>query len=521
MPIDGPKLERPVRPSSPLERGVRATPDEVALVSLAERWSWRDLDRASNRIAANLLSLGLKPGDRVASLMPNRPALVLHYLACMKANLVATPLNYRYAVPEIDHALELSGASILLAHAERDTDVTASQLARTLPRGVISYGAADGRSPSFEELRDREPPRLDLPTGKPDDPVVIFFTSGSTGLPKGVTHTFATFGWLLASAISEMELTAKDVVLPGSSLSHISGFALSSIGLAAGARVVVARTVEANELIPLLDAERPTVLVMLPAALFTLVRDHGATGEDFKSLRVCISGGDKVSAELEREFSERTDLQIDEGYGMTEIGFSTLNPLSGLNKPGSVGKLAPGFSMSIRDVDGTEVAAGQERRLWVKSPCNMVGYWGAQEATAETIRDGWLDTGDVMCADEDGYLWFRGRKKQIIVHDGSNISPQEVEEALLEHPAVEIAGVVGVHNLLHGESVRAYITLKPDTSRPTSQAIIQFVRTRIAAYKTPDEVIVLTEMPINPTGKVDRMTLRKWTEDQTHPLHPG
>ncbi len=517
MPFFGAKLESPIYPPTLLRRGVEATPDKLALVSHEAGWTWRDLDQVTERLALNLLALGLKPGDRVASLMPNRTALVLHYLACFKAGLVATPLNYRYVPPEIDHALDVSGASLLLAHAERDRDIAASVQVRKLPLGVIRYGATNDRSPSFADLCNQQPTSLDLRSPAPDDPAFIFFTSGSTGLPKGVTHTFASLGWMLASVIGGFELTPQDVMLPGSSLSHIGGSLNSLAGLAAGARVLVAQTFDAHELLPLLHDEQPTILIMLPAALFSLVRDHGATREDFSSLKLCYSGGDKVSAKLEQEFVDLTGLLIDEGYGMTEIGFATINPPSGVNKPGSVGCPCPGFSLSIRDEDGIEVAQNQEGRLWVKSPTNMVGYWNASEATQATLQDGWLDTGDLMRVDADGYLWFCGRKKQIIVHDASNISPQEVEEALLEHSAVECAGVIGVYDLVHGENVRAYITLRKDVKRPTSQELIAFARQRIG-YKAPEEVVVLSEMPLNATGKVDRVLLKKMAEERDHEL---
>jgi acyl-CoA synthetase (AMP-forming)/AMP-acid ligase II len=141
----------------------------------------------------------------------------------------------------------------------------------------------------------------------------------------------------------------------------------------------------------------------------------------------------------------------------------------------------------------------------------MIGYWNRPDATAETIVDGWLDTGDVVAADADGYLWFRGRKKQIIIHDGSNICPQEVEESLLEHPAVEAAGVIGIHDLVHGENVRAYVTLKPDVPRPTMTDLIKFSRQRVG-YKAPSEIVVLDEMPLNATGKVDRVALKQLAE---------
>jgi len=513
MPTVGLPLERPIRLTQLLETGLNTKPDEPALVSFESQWTWRQLDRASRRLAAHYLSLGLKPGDRVASLLPNRGALMVHYLACMQAGLVATPLNYRYQAPEIDHALEVSAAALLVAHAERDADLAQSQLAGRLPLGRVSFGADDHRSPSLEALLAQDPAKIDLPAPQPDTPVFIYFTSGSTGKPKGVTHTHETFGWMVASAIAGLELTPRDIFLPGSSASHIGASLMMLAGLAAGARVDVARTFDGTELLPLFRATRPTVLCMLPSALFGLVRDHGATREDFGSQRLCISGGDKVSAELEREFATLTGFEIHETYGMTEIGIATINPPSGLNRIGSIGRLAPGFTASIRDAHGAEVPTGEEGQLWIQSPSNMVGYWNRADATAEAIVDGWFDTGDVASIDAEGYIKFRGRKKQIIIHDGSNICPQEVEDSLLAHEAVESAGVIGVHDLVHGENVRAYITWRPDVARPTLTELMQFSRAQVG-YKAPDEIIVLPEMPINATGKVDRVALQRMAEAQ-------
>ena len=513
MPVAGFPLERPINLHRLLETGLRAKPHEPALVSFDSIWTWRELDEASCRLGAHYLRLGLKPGDRVASLLPNRGELIVHYLACIRAGLVATPLNYRYQAPEIDHALEVSGAAIILAHTERDEDLAKSKLAGRLPYGRISFGsekpgAVDTRKPSLEELLSTDPAKLDLPAPQPDAPVFIYFTSGSTGKPKGVTHTHETFGWMIASAIAGLELTPDDIFLPGCSASHIGASLMSLASLAAGARVDVARSFDGTELLPLLHSTRPSVLCMLPSALFGLVRDHGAARDDFRSLRLCISGGDKVSGELEREFTALAGFEIHETYGMTEIGIATMNSPSRPNRIGSIGPLAPGFAASIRDTQGREVPTGAEGRMWIKSPCNMVGYWNRPDATAETIVDGWLDTGDVASLDADGYVWFRGRKKQIIVHDGSNICPQEVEESLLEHEAVENAGVIGVHDLVHGENVRAYITWRPNVTRPTITELIQFSRARVG-YKAPDEIIVLEQMPINATGKVDRVALKE------------
>jgi long-chain acyl-CoA synthetase len=508
MPLVGRPLATPIQLARLLQPGLERTPDAPALVALGSRLTWRQLEAATANLAANLLGLGLRPGDRIASLMPNRIALLVHYIACMKAGLVAVPLNYRYMPPEIDHALEVSEAAILVAHAERDKDLAGSRLADRLKRGRIAFEAGDDRRPSFEALVAAAPASATPPQPDPTAPAFIFFTSGSTGPAKGVTHSFESVGWMFASTAAGLELTARDVMLPGSSISHLAGFNRTFAALSVGARVLVARSFDGKELLPLLREERPTVLGMPPAALFSLVRDHGAVHDDFRSLRLCTTGADKVPAQLEREFAELTGLPINESYGMTEVGLITLSPPSGVIKPGSVGRPAPGMALSIRDRDGNEVPTGDQGALWIKSPSTTTGYWNDPAATAATISDGWLDSGDIMKADGDGYLYFCGRKKQIIVRDGSNIAPQEVEEALLDHEAVESAGVVGVHDLLHGENVRAYVTIREGASRPTAQALIEFARARVG-YKAPEEIVFLQEMPVNPVGKVDRAALKR------------
>jgi acyl-coenzyme A synthetase/AMP-(fatty) acid ligase len=496
-----------VSPYGLLGAGLDADPDGLALVSADTRWTWRTLDDLSDRLAAGWLALGLSPGDRVASLMPNRPALIVHYLACFKAGLVAMPLNYRYRAPEIDHALAVSKARALLAHAEREEDLAASELAPQLPLGTISYGGVPGAGPAFDELIAAQAPSSPRPPPAAAAPAVIFFTSGSTGRPKGVTHTHQTLGWMLAIAAAGLEFSPDDLLLAGSSLSHLGAFYLSFAALSVGAGVIVTRTFDGDALLPLLRDCRPTVLSMLPSALFALTRDHGARHGDFASLRLCRAAGDTVSAELEREFTALSGLVIDEAYGMTEVGLATVSPPSGRIKLGSVGQVVPAVSLSIRNDDGGELAAGTEGRLWIKTPGATVGYWDDPGATEAAFSNGWLDSGDVMRVDDEGYFFFCGRKKQIIVHDGSNICPQEVEGALLEHPAVTSAGVIGIHDLVHGENVRAYITLTEGTDRPASQELIQFARARVG-YKAPEEIIILDEMPLTATGKLNRTHLK-------------
>jgi len=520
MQIDGMPLESAAAPLGELLRlGLEAGPDEPALVSATRSLSWRDLEEESARLGGGYRGLGLVPGDRIASLMPNRIDLVVHYLACFRAGLIATPLNYRYTHREIDHALEVSGARALLAHVERAADVAESELASGLELGTVGYGDREAGGEvwghDFAALlgSDRFPAE---PPPDPASPAAIFFTSGSTGPAKGVTHTNESLRWMIASAAAAFELSAEDVFLPGSSMSHIGSFLWTLATLSVGGRVVVARSTDAHELLPLLREHRPTVLAMIPAALSALIHDHELQPGDFSSLRICRAGADKVSTELLHEFAASAGFPIVEGYGMSEVGLATLNPPSGVVKQGSIGRPIGGFSIAVRDEAGAPAGAETVGRVWIRTRSRMAGYWEAPEATEEVVVDDWLDSGDLARADEDGYLWFFGRKKQVIVHDGSNISPYEVEGALVEHPAIALAGAVGIHDTVHGENVRAYVTLEEGAEKPSSADLIVYCRERVG-YKAPEEIVFLEEMPLNPTGKIDRVGLKKMAEDHLHP----
>src|ERR1700761_5794636 len=531
MLIDGAELAEPAAPLDDLLRvGLAAKPEEVALLSNKRSLTWRELEDASSRLAAGYLGLGLAAGDRVASLMPNRVDLVVHYLACFKAELIATPLNYRYTAAEIDHALKVGGARALLAHVERAEDVAASALAAGLGLGQIAYRDAEplpqgnddpaaaepGWDHDFAALLEADP--LPRPLAEPDValPAVIFFTSGSTGPAKGVTHTRESLRWMIAAAAGAFELDDSDVFLPGSSMSHVGSFLWALATLSVGGKVVVARATDAHELLPLLRDQQPTVLAMIPAALSALIHDHDLRPGDFSSLRICRAGADKVSTELLTEFAAAAGFPIVEGYGMTEVGLATLNPPSGEIRQGSIGTPIGGFRIELRGEDGAPIEGEEVGRIWIESRSRMSGYWEAPEATAEVIVDGWLDSGDLARADADGYLWFFGRKKQVIVHDGSNISPYEVEGALVDHPAIALAGAVGVHDSVHGENVRAYVTCEEGAERPSAADLIVHCRERIG-YKAPEEIVFLDEMPLNPTGKIDRVGLKRMAEDHLHP----
>jgi long-chain acyl-CoA synthetase len=535
--IEGPPLAGAAAPLDQLLReGLAADPDAVAIESAYRRLTWAELEEESARLAAGYHSIGLSPGDRLASLLPNRVALAVHYLACFKAGLVATPLNYRYTASQIDHALSVSTAAALVAHAERAADVAASELAGSLPHGTVVFhdapdeevaGAAQGAAAlhadddtdvawdhRFDDLlaADALTGGLDF---DPESPAVIFFTSGSTGPAKGVTHTRESLRWMMASAVAAFDLSSDDAFLPASSMSHLGSFLWTLSALSVGGRVVVARTTDAHELLPLLRESRPTVLAMIPAPLWALINDHDLRPGDFSSLRLVRSGSDKVSTELLAEFAEAAGFPIVDGYGMTEVGLATFNRGAEDTRAGSIGTPIAGVTIALRDEEGESVPAEQIGRIFIKTRSHMAGYWQAPEATAEVLAHGWMDTGDLARADKGGYLWFFGRGKQVIVHDGSNISPFEVEGALVEHPAVALAGVVGVHDAVHGENVRAYITLREGSERPAAADLIRFCRERIG-YRAPEEIVVLDDMPLNPTGKIDRVGLKRMAEDHLH-----
>ena len=496
-----------VRLSGLLDVGLGLRPDGLALVAPGREWSWRGLEVASGRYAQHLLAVGVRRGDRVASLMPEGDALVVHYLACFRAGLVATPLNFRYTPPEIDHALRVSGARLLLVDAGRLDDVAASRLAGRLPLGLVVHGGGDD-GVRFEDLLEEPAVSVPLEVGGPAEAAAIFFTSGSTGPAKGVTHSVRSLEAVVALWGEAYEFGPGDVVGMFASLSHIGGFGDLFSGLSRGAKAVIPERHDVECQLRLIRTHRPTYGVFMSSNLFSLVRDDRTEVGDFSSFRVLGAAGDKVPAALQAELSALGGPLLNEAYGMTEIGNATLSPLDVEPTAGSVGRPAAGYEMEIRDKAGSPVPLGTSGRLWVRSKAVMSGYWNEPEGTSAVLVGGWFDTGDVFTQDEDGYLWFQGREKQIIVHNGSNISPQEVEDALVQHPAVLQAGVVGVPDTVHGENVRAFIELKPGATTPDAEELIAFARTRVG-YKAPKDIIIVDALPLSPSGKIDRTELKR------------
>jgi len=518
MTLIGPPLNRSVDLSRLLERGLGQAPDAIAVSTMNDGLSWRALETQSQNLASNYVNLGLRRGDRIVSLLPNRLQVLVHYLACLRAGFVAVPLNYRYLAHDIDHAIGLTAPRLMVAHAERADDVSQCAGVAKLDLGGLSVGGELPGFGAFEPLTERAAAVASPGRPEPQDPAVVFFTSGSTGQPKGVTHTHRSLGHIVSSLGAAYRITGKDIILPVSSFSHMLAQIMSYAALAVGGSAVVAKDISAGAVMPLMRHHQPTVIAMMPYALTEMVYASHDDDPAFQNLRMCDCGGDKVATDLQKKFQEVSGVELSEGYGETEAGIVIHNPPDGAIVHGSVGLAMPGNEFSIRDASGKELGAGEEGILWIRSPSVMSGYFGEPAATAEVIKDGWLDTGDLLRFDDQRYFWFCGRKKQIIIHDGSNISPQEVENVLLENDAIEAAAVVGVPDTLHGQNVRAYVVLKPGIKKLPAAEILKRARDRIG-YKAPEEIFAIKELPENAAGKIDRIALAKMAAADVSPTH--
>jgi len=269
---------------------------------------------------------------------------------------------------------------------------------------------------------------------------------------------------------------------------------------------------EPGAVLSAIDRYRPTTLQLLPPALADILNHPKAASCDFSSLRCCIVGGDKVPPAVQERFRDRAGLAVTETCGMTESFSYAMNPPYGEKRLGSIGRPVHDTRLRLVDDAGREVAPGEVGEILVASRANMGGYWADPAETAKVLQDGWIRTGDLARMDADGYYWFAGRKKDIIIHGGSNISPLEVEDVIYQHPAVRTAGVVGVPDEHAGEIVRAYVALRDDAPALAQDELQAFVAARIAAYKVPAEVEFVSELPLNAVGKVDRRRLKEWAQ---------
>ena len=500
--------------------------DKVALVHGDRRVTYGELNRRVNRVGHALLGAGLARGERVAVLGRNSIEFVALYFALAKIGAVMVPLNFRYHPAEIAYATTQSGTSWFLHEAAFADLVAAARPELPGVKRFLVFGEGAGDWPdalaSLEMRASDEEPRVDLDE---DDGRIIMYTSGTTGFPKGATLSHRQQYLHALVYAHEVGMRSTDVALLIYPLFHAGGTdcLLLPLLLAGGTGVMVDR-VEADDILAAAVRERATFLFCVPTVWRRIMRALDERPADLGSLRLCISASDTIPAELLHAIKKHVTAPVIQIYGLTEAGVIThfLRPEHHETKLGSVGQPHPLVDVRIVDDAGADVPRGHVGEVIVKGPTIMLGYWDMPAKTADTVRDGWLHTGDLGRVDDEGFLYLMGRAKDLIISGGENIYPAEIERVLREHPGVRDVAVVGVPDPEWSESVLAVIVpAEPD--RLTDTEVIAFVRDRLAGFKKPRFVRFVDALPATTaTGKVQKAELRKQFADlATRPRTKG
>jgi acyl-CoA synthetase (AMP-forming)/AMP-acid ligase II len=495
-----------------LDQTVARTPDHVALRFHGQAWPYAELDRLTGQFATALAGAGVRAGDRVALFMPNCPQLLLSYFGCFKLGAINVPLNYRYRQAEARYAIDHSGSTTLIVHESLIEEVAPLPLEAlgVVRRYVVGNALTHPGFAAFDGLLQGSPAVLPAPAFDEHHPAAILYTSGTTAKPKGVTYTHGTLWQNCLIQTEAFTFTAADVHLVSTAACHAAAFTGQLLpSIYTGGTCVLTHLPEPEEVVRAIETHKVTRVQMLPAALEDVVEFlEGHPGANLASWRCCTAGGDVVPLDLHTRFRQATGFDITELYGMTEALSCITNPPFGQKKLGSIGRPVPRNRLRVVDPQDRDVPVGQTGELLIQSPAMLVGYWNDPTATAEALRGGWLHSGDLVRKDEGGDYWFVARKKEIIIRAGSNISPLEVEEVLDAHPAVHISCVLGAPDAHLGQKVIALVVLRDDVATlPSAAELREFVATRIAAYKVPEQITILPELPLNPSGKVDRKKL--------------
>jgi long-chain acyl-CoA synthetase len=449
-------------------------------------------DRAQ-RVAAGLSGLGVAPGDRVVVFAANCPEVPILYNAIWRAGAVVTPAIFLLPAPELRHILVNSEAALVVASPEFvDT----------------ARSVADVPVVSTDELPEGEPAPI---AGRADaDLAALMYTGGTTGRAKGVMLSHANL-WEVGKAAQKAGHVPGIVrTLTPLPLSHSYGLLVTVVGLHAPelGRGVLMRWFEPSAFLDLVQEHRVQITAVVPSMLQLLLAQPLAD-YDLSSLRYVACGAAPLAADVVAELERRLPhVELREGYGLTETSALVSTNPPGRIRLGSVGLPVPGVELRIVDDDERPLPPGDVGEICCRSQFLMQGYWRAPELTAEAMRGGWFHTGDLGYVDEDGYLYVVDRKKDLIIRGGFNVFPRDVEDALLEHPAVALAGVVGRPDERYGEEVVAFVSLR-NASEVTGEDLVAFAKERIGGYKYPREVRIVPDVPLTPVGKVDRKALRE------------
>ena len=470
-----------------------------------------ELFERGRRLAGGLRELGVEPGDRVAVMLPNCAEVGVSYAALWRAGAAITPVIFLLPPPELRYVLEHSGTRAVITAPELlGTVLTATEGLATL-EWVISTGPGEGGNGKvvpFASLEQADP--VGIVERDDYDLAALLYTGGTTGRAKGVMLSHENL-WRCGQASqqsSRVEAITRHIVpLP---LSHAFGLIVTIVGMHAveAYRSVLLRWFDPTSFLALVQEHRVQSGAVVPSML-QLLLTQPLEDYDLSSLRYLVCGAAPLPPDAVRELERRLPgLEFREGYGCTESGAVISSTPAGERKLGSVGPPLPGYEVRILDEQDREVPFGERGEICCRAPGVMLGYWNAPDTTAETLRGGWLHTGDIGRMDEDGYLWVVDRKKDLIIRGGFNVFPRDVEEALVAHPAVAMVGVVGRPDTAHGEEVVAFVSLRPG-AKAAPEELIEFARARLSAYKYPREVHLLDDLPLTPVGKVDRKALRQ------------
>ncbi|MEV6233286.1 fatty acid--CoA ligase [Saccharopolyspora shandongensis] len=497
-------------------------PEQTAILHNGNRTSYAQLHRESSRGACALRAGGLGKGARVAYLGKESESYYELLFACAKSGVVLVPINWRLAADEAEYILRDSSAELLFV--EQEFLPVAQQLLPELPelRKLVLLDCADPAGPTVAEWKESGAAAEEPSGSHTDDPIAQMYTSGTTGYPKGVVLAHRTFfavrGLLDEHDLDWIDFKPGDRSLIGISGSHIGGIWWATQGFNAGITNVVIRSFTSGEALDLFRSSGITTACMVPAMLLMLLAEPGASSEDFATLRKTVYGGSPISESLLQRCIDTLKCDLAQIYGLTETGNTAVCLPPQDHVPGSprlraAGRPYPGVELRIIDEGGNPVGPGVIGEVCIKTPAHMLEYWRLPDATAGTLIDGWVHTGDAGYLDEDGYLFIQDRIKEMIIRSGENIYPAEVENAISAHPAVLDVAVVGVPDERWGEAVQAFIARRPGASVAPHE-IRAFLRGRIADFKIPTKYEFIDAVPRNPSGKILRRVLRErfWGE---------
>lgn len=471
-------------------------------------YTYREFDAATDHMASDFRKMGVKRGDRIAFLHPNHSDLLLGYFATIKAGAVAVPLNPMYTAREITHVLNDSTAGTLISTDRFYEKIRVVKENSPSISNIIMKKEGQGLGEAVAAMPGVHAPE-DPAEASADDLAMIFYTSGTTGKPKGVmiSHRNVTFG--AGNMAQNYGLTASDIAVVCLPLNHIFANASPFWGsLASGGSAVV---IERFQSVPVFDAISKygvTWFAGVPTMFNYLISSFDDNPRNVSSLRMGLSGAASLSVAHLKEFEAKFGASMLEVYGLTEsTGLVTANPVYGVRKPGSIGMCVSGVSVRLVDAKWKDVKRGEVGELIFKGPNGTSGYWGLPGETEKKIRDNWVSTGDLARQDEEGYFYIASRKNELIISGGYNIFPREIEDVLCKLPNVGEVAVIGVSDPALGEVPKAFIAPKPG-KRLDGKELEEFCLLNLAKYKVPRSFEFMEELPKNTTGKIAKKELK-------------